>query len=155
MKRKSKIILWATVLIVCVAVILLITCLYENYSFKKSMQELWYGSNEQILLSYKDVTINMSEYKNADFTVRLEISNRERYWKDINHEEDHFNIIIPDKIMVNIFHNTEDTIILEIKKDKGFFKKYQLSGYGGFDQYCDLLYEITKNDIFLAETRAQ
>ena len=119
MKRKSKIILWATVLIVCVAaVILLITCLYENYSFKKSMQELWYGSNEQILLSYKDVTINMSEYKNADFTVRLEISNRERYWKDINHEEDHFNIIIPDKIMVNIFRNTKDTIILEIKKVK-------------------------------------
>ena len=108
--------------------------------------------NPQILVSYKNEVINMAEYNNSAIVAHFQCLERNLYFDDIENSQNKITITVPNKIVLTVFSKDNNSIFLEFDMEKGIDRNYILNDLN-FNEFVDILYEITGNDIFIVEEK--
>jgi len=149
LKSKKLFTLLIIVLALILAYVYFIFPAYEKSTYERyAGKEIYHGMNDEIFLSYKNETINMSELNNSDIYAYLQCLERELYLNDIM--SSHFiTITVPNKITLKIFPKDDDSVFLEFDMKSGWDRNYIINGEN-FNGYLEILYKITGNRIFEA-----
>lgn len=154
-KFKSK----KNIIIIIVVVGFLLLCaypafaIYEETTYEKyAGEQIYYEMNPQILVSYKNEVINMAEYNNSAIVAHFQYLERNLYFDDIENSQNKITITVPNKIVLTVFSKDNNSIFLEFDMEKGIDRNYILNDLN-FNEFVDILYEITGNDIFIVEEK--
>lgn len=146
---KENIVRCCVVLLLVIGVVSFVIHKCELAWYKEVMREIYYMSENQVDLQYKNTTTAFDKStSNSRLIVFLMAAERNLYIGKISSESECITITVPDKIIMKLYPNDEDSIFITIRKNKGISVKYKLSNTGGFDKYCEELYKITENEVF-------
>ncbi len=147
-KSKKRIITLIVILILLLLCVYTAFSIYEKASYEKyAGKEIYYKTNHQIFLTYKNETINLSVYNNSNLYAHFQCLERFLYFDDLPYSQNEIKISVPKKIDLIICCKDDNSIFLKFDVERGIDRNYILNDLN-FNELLDILYEITGNDIF-------
>ena len=150
MKKKVLIILS------CVAALLLLSVfpalsIYEEETYEKyTGKEIYVVKNQNLTLTYKSETINLSYDNKSELIAHLQCLERHLYFDDIPDYENKTTIKIPKKFTFVVLPRDNDSVFLKFNMYKGIDRNYILNGLN-YVNFLKILYRTTENDVFVPE----
>ncbi len=128
---------------------------YEKRSFLElTSQEMAWPTHDDLIISYKDVTIHWGSARvYGNYAGLFTAPKRSWYFGKIDPELEPIVITVPEEVVLKVYpyDASEKSVLLEFQKYKGIKRTYRLNGFADFQKHCDVLYEMTGNDVFLTE----
>lgn len=152
-KFKSK----KTIISIIIVVILLLLSvfpalsIYEEETYEKyTGKEIYVVKNQNLTLTYKNETINLSYDNKAEIIGHLQCLERQLYFDDIPDYENKTTIKIPKKFTFVVLPRDNDSVFLKFDMYKGIDRNYILNGLN-YVNFLKILYRATDNAVFIPE----
>jgi len=141
-KKRKAIIISVLIILVLTTMVAMLISFHQNKTYRNNIYAMLPPR-----INYNNESISTS--LNADFVTRLLESKRSLYLKEIDEEQKHITISIPNKVTITVYPNNDDSVLVTYEPHHfGLKQKYKLSGFGNFNRYLEDLYEITGNEVF-------
>lgn len=135
---KSK---WSWFLLGALSAIIVTSGINFFTSYDRNVKSMLHTS-----VSYKDVHISTS--LSSDACGYLADGRRQLYFGELPSKENAIEINSPRRATIYVYPLDEDSMIIEYNPRNGISRNYIKSGFGDFNRFLQVLYELTENQVF-------